>query len=175
LTPESDETLVRRAMDGDRRAFAGLAGRYAAAVKAVAFAVVRDHHAAEDVAQDVFVLAMQRLGQLRFPSLFGRWILKMARHRAIRVGQSRRADLPLENAGEIAGVVEETADTETDRVLDAVMRLPERERRLVMLRFFNGHTIDELAKITNRPVGTVTKQLSRGYARLRAMLAEVMA
>jgi RNA polymerase sigma-70 factor (ECF subfamily) len=175
LTTESDETLVGRALKGDRRAFAGLVDRYSAAVKAVAFSVVRDHHAAEDIGQDVFVHAMQRLHQLRIASLFGRWILKMTRHRAIRLGRSTRVEMPLDHAGEVAGELGDDTALNTGQVLDAVMRLPEREQRLVMLRYFNGHSIAEVAKITNRPVGTVTKQLSRGYARLRVMLAEVMA
>jgi RNA polymerase sigma-70 factor (ECF subfamily) len=58
-------------------------------------------------------------------------------------------------------------------LLAAVMSLPERERRLLMLRHFGGYSVAEIAHIVGRPVGTVTKQLSRGYARLRERFAKV--
>ena len=51
--------------------------------------------------------------------------------------------------------------------------LPEREQRLLMLRHFGGHSIAEIAAMVGRPIGTVTKQISRGYARLRERFAEV--
>jgi len=54
------------------------------------------------------------------------------------------------------------------------MKLPERSRRLLMLRHFGGHSVADIATICGRPVGTITKQISRGYARLREQLQEVM-
>ena len=55
-----------------------------------------------------------------------------------------------------------------DVLLRLVSRLPDRERVLVGLRYFDGHSMAEIAEIAGRPVGTVTKQLSRAIARLRA-------
>ena len=165
-----DEELVNAAKAGDREAFASLVSRYSAAVRAVAFHVCHDYHASEDIAQDSFVSAYQRLASLRVPSLFGRWILKIARHQALRSERGAVPELPLEHADETA--CPEHTSVDTEYVLSQVMRLSEREQRLLMLRYFNGHSINEIAKITGRPVGTVTKQLSRGYARLRERLAE---
>ena len=64
-------------------------------------------------------------------------------------------------------------DTDSEFLLAALMALPERERRLLMLRHFGGHSVAEIGQIVGRPVGTVTKQLSRGYARLRERFAKV--
>lgn len=172
MTAAADETLVKAACAGDTRAFGLLVDRYAAAVRAVAFHWLRDRHLSEDVAQNVFVLSFRKLHNLRAPALFGRWVLRIARHEAQRTRQSRREPLPLEYAFEaVAGA--ESTDIDSERLLDAVMRLPVREQRVIMLRFFNDHSINEIAKITGRPVGTVTKQLSRGYEKLRELLAEI--
>ena len=57
---------------------------------------------------------------------------------------------------------------ENEHLLTLVGRLPDHERVLVGLRFFDGHSLAEVATITGRPLGTVTKQLSRAIARLRA-------
>jgi RNA polymerase sigma-70 factor (ECF subfamily) len=168
----SDQQLVAATLAGDRNAFAKLVDRYAAAVRTVAFHIVRDHHASEDIAQETFVAAYKRLANLRVPSLFGRWILKIARHQAVRLIRSSRPDVSLDHAADVA--TSPPTETDTDHLLAEVMRLPEREQRLLMLRYFNGHSVEEIARITNRPVGTVTKQLSRGYARLRERLTEVL-
>jgi RNA polymerase sigma-70 factor (ECF subfamily) len=172
VTTVSDEDLVLATRRGNREAFAVLARRYSAAVAAVAFHILHDHHASEDVAQETFITAYKRLPNLRVASLFGRWILKIARHQALSAGRSRQHHLSLDQATEVVETSQTAADM--DHLLAQVMRLPEREQRLIMLRFFNGHSVDEIARITNRSVGTVTKQLSRGYARLRERLAEVM-
>jgi RNA polymerase sigma-70 factor (ECF subfamily) len=168
----SDRDLVAAAIAADRQAFAVLVERYAVSVKTVAISIVRDHHAAEDIAQETFVQGYKRLSSLRIPSLFGRWILKIARHLALRSLRAVRNDVSLDNAAEIASA--EPNHMDTDQLLTELMRLPEREQRLLMLRYFSGHSIEEIARITGRPVGTVTKQMSRGYARLRERLAEVM-
>jgi RNA polymerase sigma-70 factor (ECF subfamily) len=174
LTTVADESLVIAARRGDNDAFAALVARYSAAVRAVACHVVRDHHASEDIAQDVFVTAHRRLSALRAPSLFGRWVLQIARHRAVRSVRARQKEVPLDYAAELACPSAGDTDSDMEPLLKALMRLPERERRLMMLRFFNGNSIEEVARITGRPVGTVTKQLSRGYARLRGHLAEAL-
>jgi len=58
-------------------------------------------------------------------------------------------------------------------LLAAVMRLPERERQVVTLRYFDGHSVQAVAEITGRPLGTVTRQLSRAYARLWERLKDL--
>ena len=52
----------------------------------------------------------------------------------------------------------------------AVSSLPEHERTVTVLRYFNGHSVIEIADLTGRPVGTITKQLSRALKRLRDKL-----
>jgi RNA polymerase sigma-70 factor (ECF subfamily) len=66
-------------------------------------------------------------------------------------------------------------DDERQRLLDAVRRLPAHERVAVSLRYFEGRGVNEIAQITGRPVGTVTKQLTRAIDRLRSDLAPAAA
>ncbi len=95
-------------------------------------------------------------------------------HRCALDAVARRShELPLET-----GVHEPAAshngqlDEDKQRLLAAVMQLPGGERQVVMLRYFGGHTVREVASMAGRSVGTVTKQLSRAHRRLRNLLGE---
>ena len=61
-------------------------------------------------------------------------------------------------------------DDEASELLEAVMDLREHERNVILLRHVDGHSVRAIATLTGRSVGTVTKQLSRAYARLRKKL-----
>ena len=58
----------------------------------------------------------------------------------------------------------------SEQLLRAVMTLPSQERRVVLLRYFEGHPVGDIARMIGRPTGTVTKQLSRAHARLRRQM-----
>jgi DNA-directed RNA polymerase specialized sigma24 family protein len=59
-----------------------------------------------------------------------------------------------------------------DRLLAALLRLPAHERQTLLLHHFDGHPTPHVATLTGRTLGTITKQLSRAYARLREHLKE---
>jgi RNA polymerase sigma-70 factor (ECF subfamily) len=150
-------------------AFALLVERYGRTAKAVAYGVLRDHHLAEDAAQEAFVLGHRHLGRLLAPGLFGRWLLAIAKRQALSSKRKLKVQLPIDAAQQV-----ESPRSVDHGLLDEVMALPETQRRLVMLRFFSGYTVGEIAKITDQPIGTVTKQMSRAYERLRGRASEVL-
>jgi RNA polymerase sigma-70 factor (ECF subfamily) len=168
--PASDEALVRAVVAGDDRAYEALVGRYQRAAVATCLAVLRDRQLAEDAAQDAFVAAYRSLGSLRDRAAFGGWLLSIARNRAIRLARDRAKRSVVERerapqAGRLDG------DPWDEALLGALGRLPDHERVVVVLRYFDGHDVAAVAAITGRPVGTVTKQLSRAHERLRKALA----
>jgi len=169
---QSDSQLVSAALQGDQTGFAALVERYQRVARATAFHRTGDRHAAEDAAQEAFVAAYQKLAGLRDGALFGPWLMTIVRHKAERMARARRRDVPLDRAADVAVPESPRLDHDAEFLLATVMALPERERQLLMLRHFGGHSVAAIAEIVGRPVGTVTKQLSRGYARLRERLAE---
>src|SRR5919202_5829264 len=95
-----DATLVRRVLAGESSAFAALVRRHRRAALAGALAVVGDPADADDVAQDAFVHAYDRLATCRDPSRFGAWLLAIVRRRALnqlRTVRRRRA-VPLDES-----------------------------------------------------------------------------
>ena len=154
--------------------FAELVERYDRAVRSLAMNVLTDHHAAQDAAQEAFLVAYRKLGSLRNGRAFGPWLLRIARRQATRMARRRPRASQLETLTDVpAGERDGRLDEESRRLLAEVMRLPEHERDVLMHKHFGGHDVRSIAKMTGRPVGTVTKQLSRAYARLRRRLRDL--
>ena len=168
---QSDTELVNQVLAGDVQAYASLVERYERLARAEAMQSVRDHHTAEDVAQEAFVVAYQTLRALRDHAKFGPWLLEITKRRASQHARRRKVapvavsvlDGTPSSAPERNGQLHE----DSEFLLALVNRLPEHERIVVGLRHFEEHSVQEIAQITGRPVGTVTKQLSRAIERLR--------
>ncbi len=173
---QSDADLVEAVLDGDRASFSILVRRHERAVLGVALGILRDYHAAQDAVQDTFVAAFEELGTLRRGGRFGAWVQGIARRRAIDLWRKRSKTakhMPsLESGVPDRVVAQRDADTEdtVDEVFEAIGRLPERLRRVVLLRFCNGLSVREIAETTGSPEGTVSSNLSRAVARLRRSL-----
>ena len=169
---QSDAQLVNAVLSGQKDAFAELVSRYERSVRTVAIAVLDDHTAAQDAAQEAFVRAYEKLGSLRRASAFGSWLLMIARRCALDAAASGPArESSLESSLELATEDSDgKGDVENQHLLASVMKLPDSERQVVMLRYFSANSVKDVAKISGRSVGTVTKQLSRAHKRLRIML-----
>lgn len=169
----SSEELVKATRAGDASAFAELVRRYERAAIITAHSVLGDFHLAQDAAQEAFVYAHSMLNQLRNAASFGPWLLRIAHRRAIRLQRRRNAERTgadrIEPAVKEAGHWMEPYET----VAREIARLPEHERIVVVMRYVDGCSIKDIADTTGRPVGTITKQLSRAIERLRGRLVEV--
>lgn len=163
------EVLTRAAKSGDSGAFTELVRRYERAAWVVAWKVLQDHHAALDATQNAFVEAYCKLAQLRDPSQFGVWLMRIAHREALRLARRPVREVPMDSVGEVTEPAASFVESDHDALVSAVAGLPEHERLVVVLRYFNGHSMDEVAQLTGRPLGTVTKQLSRAIARLRTV------
>jgi RNA polymerase sigma-70 factor, ECF subfamily len=165
----SDAELVQRVRAGHSTDYAGLVERYERAVLATVLAVVHDAHAAQDIAQDTFVQCYLKLGGLRNPARFGAWLLKVARHQAVRAAKRQK------RAEKIGVALTETADRhdghifgeEKELLLAQVQKLPRQERLVVSMKYFDGSSVQQMAQMTGSAPGTIRKQLSRAIARLR--------
>ncbi|HEX8201595.1 MAG TPA: sigma-70 family RNA polymerase sigma factor [Isosphaeraceae bacterium] len=166
-----DAKLVARVRLGDVEAFGQLAERYERSLMAIALAQLRDFHEAEDVVQATLLVAFRRLGTLRDGGKFGPWLMQVARSQVVEAVRARRtpASVPLDSPGHHGGEDPSTGiRIEGEHLLSLVARLPEHEGVLIGLRYFDGHSMAQIAAISARPIGTVTKQLSRAIARLRS-------
>jgi RNA polymerase sigma-70 factor, ECF subfamily len=170
--------LVGAAQGGDRHAFGELYARYARAVHGVVLSHV-PRNEVEDLVQDVFMIAMQRLRTLRDPDAFGGWLAAIARNRA--TDYLRRAPHAVELTDDAlglkaAGVTGMSAGTvapdqsEALMVLAAIRALPEAYRETLVLRLVEGMTGPEIAQRTGLTAASVRVNLHRGMKQLRERL-----
>ena len=166
-----EEALVRAARRGDRPAFDRLVERYAHAVVARQFGWTRDAAAAEDLAQETFLRAWQGLGRLEDVRAFGSWLLSIGGF----VGQEwlRRKQTDQRARASLAapGATARADDGPDPALARALSELPSEVQQLLALRHDRGLSCEEIARELGRPLGSVTKTLSRAYEQLRSRLA----
>ncbi len=162
----TDAHLVDCARRSDRAALELLLSRHRGAVLTLARRLGLARDEAEDLAQDTFVQAVRALDQLRDPSRFLPWLLRIARRRGVRRREVLRltAELP---PGELMGFPAGREDDLLDAVQRALPRLPARQRRILDLHYLQGYTCDEIARALGLAPGSVKRLLHESRNRLR--------
>ncbi len=157
--------LVEAARRGDRGAFGMLYERYGRMVHGVLLARVRPADA-DDLTQDVFLIAWRRLRSLRDPAAFGGWLVTIARRRAIDHLRQARDEVELEETH----LGRNDPDWEAHAALAALRTLPKAYRETLILRLVEGMTGPEIAERTGLTPGSVRVNLHRGMKLLRQRL-----
>ena len=176
--PLDEVALVEAARQGDRGAFGRLYERHAAMVHGLLLAQV-PYAEVEDLAQDVFVLAMRKLSGLRDPAAFAPWLAAIARRRAADRHRTREPRPDAAAADPVAGLVSdlprqarvEPAEVEARAILALIHRLPLAYRETLVLRLVEGMTGPEIAARTGLTPESVRVNLHRGMKKLREELA----
>jgi RNA polymerase sigma-70 factor (ECF subfamily) len=176
MDDEALERLVGAARKGDPEAFGALFDRYHAPVYRYVVARVGRPSDAEDLAQLVFVKALEALPRYEARGVpFGGWLFKLARNVVIDHIRTRREHAPLDL------IVERSTDAEgpdelavlrqeMDSVTAALRRLTPEQREAIELRFFAGLSAKEAAEAMGRHEGTVRGLQFRAIAALRREL-----
>lgn len=173
----TDGELVRRAREGDRWAEEALFRRHAAVVAGTVMRLLGNRAEAEDVVQDTFVTALEKLETLREPEAFRGWLLAIA----VRDVQQRfrrrkiRRLLGLEPSEPLTGCAEYATDEAGPelraelRLLDAALaHLPMKERVAWMLRNVDGYSLEETALACGCSLATAKRRIAAAETHVRA-------
>jgi RNA polymerase sigma factor (sigma-70 family) len=165
--------LVERAKRGDHDAFEALAGPQVSRLDAAARLILRDPDLARDAVQDGFIRAWRNLPALRDADRFDAWLRRLVVNSCLDITRRRRRRAievelsPLDAAG---GVDIATSVVERD-VLDGALRLLEPEwRAIVVMHYFLGMPLPEVAVALGIPVGTAKSRLHRAIGLMRTSL-----
>jgi RNA polymerase sigma-70 factor, ECF subfamily len=172
IEEQHDREYVERCLGGDLDAFGVLVDRYQTPVFRIVLNMVGNHEDAKEVLQQVFMKAFEHLASYDRERKFFSWIYRIAVNESLNHIRARRpADQLDENAAELAQGPRSYADWDRDRrVRDAVARLSDTYRPVVILRHFVQCSYSEIAEVMNLPEKTVKSRLFTARQLLRDAL-----
>lgn len=191
-TVDDDGALVARLQAGDEAAFADLVRRYQPQLLRLAEATVGSRAVAQEVTQDTWLAVVRGVDRFEGRSSFKTWLFHILLNRArTTAGKEQRAGRPAEDAAErfdASGAWADPPEPWSDRAEDQLVarqlaqrvtqllpRLPDAQRRVVLLRDVDGLPAPEVCQLLGLTEGNQRVLLHRGRARLRALLeGEVM-
>jgi RNA polymerase sigma-70 factor (ECF subfamily) len=171
----TDEEIIRLVAAGrGREAFELLVPAYRRRVFGLAYGILRDRAAAEDLAQEVFVKLWQALPRYDGRAKLSTWIYAITRNSAVSALRSRRRTVSMAEDGVLAEVEAATAAPDAAPgdagLLRHVEALPDRQRQAVTLYYLDDRPVQEVAEMMGLPVNTVKTHLHRARASLAAAL-----
>ena len=179
---ENDAQLVHAVLSGDDAAFGILVEKYQKSVHALMWQKIGDFHYAEELTQDTFLRAYQKLSTLRNPSQFLGWLFIIAKRLSLNWLQKQKSakqlqsleDTPMEEVAQsdYAHYVSEAHEREATEhrfeiVKKLLEKLPEGERTVITLHYLGEMTLKEISRFLGVSVETVKVQLYRARKRLQ--------
>ena len=176
----NDVALVHRALSGDETAFTMLMAKYQKQVHAIAWRIVKDFHIAEDIVQETFLKAHRKLGDLKDPCRFSAWLNAIATRCCLAWFRENRSDIKLSENMDIAAkrndpysgyLVKDQAKDAARELREIIQKLlaklPQGERTVITLHYFDGMSCEEIAAFLDVTTNTIKSQLNRARNRLR--------
>ena len=177
---EDDVDLIRKILSGDDAAFSILVEKHKKTIHTLAWRNIRDFHYAEEIVQDTFLIAYNKLPTLKNHNQFAGWLHAIANRLCIDwIRKQKLATQSLENTGQeeieeasytqhmLDQRVTERAECYHELVEELLEKLSENERKVITLYYLEEMSTKEIGKFIGVSVNTVTSQLQRARKRLQ--------
>ena len=180
---ENEQQIIRKAAAGDRVAFRALVLEHSHAMFRLAWRLTSDEAAAEDVVQEAFIKAWRKLGKFRMESSFKSWLHRITVNTAMDYlrKRSRRNQFETEEPewdASVNAAHESSEETQLDirkQTQTAMMALSEVERSALMLKHFEGYSIDEISQMLEITSGACKQTIFRAVKKMRVALQPLVA
>ena len=177
---QKDAELIQQVLHGKQNAFSLLVEKYQKGIHAVVWRKIGDFHIAQEITQDTFLKAYQKLGTLKNHNMFSGWLYVIASRLCTNWFQKNRIteqSLEVTDASEVdkvsySGYMEEKHAVDADEtrreiVKELLQKLPESERTVVTLHYLGEMTIKAISEFLGVSSNTIKSRLSRARNRLR--------
>lgn len=171
-----EKIIVSAVLDGDHEQYRFLVDRYHRGLIQHLYNFTRDGDIAEDLAQEAFIRAYEKLAQYDATYAFSTWLYKIADNLAKRYIVTNKHVTDID---EIAEIVPDTKPSPSEladvtftkqAVSDAIDTLPSEYRQAIILYYWDGLSYDDIASLMERPTGTIRTWLYRAKEQLRKEL-----
>ena len=176
---EREQLPVSQARAGEPAAWDALFHRYQLPLYVYVFELVNDEQASLDLVQEAFIAAVRHIGSLRDDGKFGSWLFGIAHQKCVQRWRKQNREEMLR--GEIADVPDELENRPDDLLIrreqeaefmNQLNQLPLPQRAVLLLHFIENFSLEEIARITNAPLGTVKSRLYHAKRALRKLVLE---
>ena len=177
---ENDVQLIRSILSGNDEAFSTLVRKYQKSVHALAWRKTGDFHYAEEITQDTFLRAYEKLSTLKNPNQFSGWLYVIANRLCINWFKKQKPamqsleDTPVEEVEESSYASHISKQREAEGIAyrkeiaqRLLAKLPESERTVMTLNYLGEMNAKEISKFLGVSVNTITSRLNRARKRLR--------
>ncbi len=188
--PVEEEALVRKARHGDLEAYDELIRRYQERIYGTIYHMTANHEDANDLAQESFIKAFQALKSFKGGSSFYTWLYRIAVNKTINFLKQRKnrihmslndLDFNTEHDPDLVALIsEKTPHREVnlselqEKLNEAMLKLSEPHRLVVVLHDVQGMAHDEIAKVMDCNIGTVRSRLFYARQQLQALLSDYL-
>ena len=173
MTTPSDKTLIEAVLAGEKAAYGKLYDRYAPLVRAVCYDSTGNIADAQDLAQDVFMRAYEKLDRLRNRNSFGKWLVGIAR---LRCREWRREKIRSQNKNAGLNIklatVEKPNDNRIEMLRKMITTLPEKERLALHTFYLQGNSAENVRRIMGLSRSGFYRVLERALKRLEKLMPE---
>lgn len=172
---DEERELVSLAKQGDDRGFAGLVRLHQRRAYIVARSIVLTHEDAEDAVQEGFLRAHQALDRFDTSQTFGAWLNRIVANAALDLARRRKVRNAEELSESIPSTFRDPAEGGElrERLEDALKKLPERARAVIVLHDVEGFTHAEIGEMLGIPGGTARSDLHHARQKLRVLLGNL--
>lgn len=174
---QSDETLIKKAVAGNKSAWLKLVKRYEKLVYNYGLRMVGSPDDALDLMQDTFVSVFKSLENFRGESAFKSWLLKIAHYRCIEFYRRRKATVDIDAVpeaynedGEDCPELNVVNSQQGNEVIKAMGNLPVNQRAVIEMKFFQHLTFDDIALQLGVSSNTVKSRLYAGLSKMKQVL-----
>jgi len=163
--------LVEAAVEGDIDSFGKLCQRYYAALVVIGYSILGEHNSAEDAAQEAFARALVKLKDLKNKSKFAPWLAAICRNIAKDMATAKAKQINTEGFSEVAA--KGNCDDESARVVRrAIVKLDESDKELIVLRYYNSLSYEEIGSVLGVSEVAVNGRLIRAKRKLAKYLKQ---
>ena len=176
----NDTELIQRTLDGDETAFTRLVEKYQKGIHALTWRKIGDFHIAEEITQDTFLRAYERLRTLKNPSRFPGWVYVIASHLCTEWHRKKKYPIQSLESTDLAEIDKvshsqyiaekrdiETTETHQEIVQKLLAKLPESERTVMVLHYLGEMTYEGISKMLGVSQNTIKSRLNRARNRLK--------
>jgi len=173
----ADEDLISLVEGGDAEAFAVLYDRHGRPAYSLAYRMMGEKQAAEELAQNAFIKVWRGAGSYRAERASVRtWILSIVHNRGIDQLRSHASRRRLQEKIEASAASSQPSEafaetwrnTQSEQVREALSTLPKEQLKILELAYFSGYTHVEIAELLGVPLGTVKGRMRAGLKKMRA-------